>query len=136
MKHGWFVFTFWLRSHSKALIPFAGGVAMAVKPLVLGTEVGPKSVLSVVALVAAAWLGYVNPLLEGSVAQYSKEITVAVVAGLGAAQNVLPGGISRTDLWTIATACVVAALPFFTPTTATRAVQDSGPGHVGVADPS
>lgn len=132
MKHTWFTVTFWVRSHTKMLIPLAGAVAMAVKPLALGTDVGPKSVLSVAALVTAAVVAYVVPNLEGSSAKYAKETTVLALAGIGAAQNVLPGGISRVDLWTIGTAVVVAALPFLTPTTATRAVQDPGPGHMGI----
>jgi len=132
MRHAWFTVTFWIRTHSKMLIPFGGAVAMAVKPLALGTDVGPKSILSVAALITAAGVAYVVPNLEGSSAKYAKEVTVLALAGIGAAQNVLPGGISRVDLWTIGTAVVVAALPFLTPTTATRAVQASGDGRMGV----
>lgn len=125
----------WFRAHINVIAPFLGAVAMGVKPLFVAGGVGPKEILSVSMLVAASYLAWLAPNLEGQGAKYVKESVVVVLAGLSAAQNVIPGGVSRADIWTIATAAVVAASPFLFPTTARRAVLASGAGQMGDGHP-
>lgn len=121
----------WIRANIKAIVPFLGAVVMALKPWFLGAHYGLAEWLSVASLVLASAVTYIVPNVETGVAKYAKTLIVVTLAGLGAAQNVLPGGISRADVWTIGTALVAAVLTFALPTTTTRAVKANGDGHMG-----
>ena len=126
----------WLRRNVKWLFPFAGAVAMGLKPWLLGQHYGSPEWLAFASLVAAAGLTWLVPNVESGLGQYVKALLVVSLAGLGAAQQALPGGISRADLWTVGVAVVSAAGTFLFRTTATQAVQSGGPGKLGDSLPS
>lgn len=122
----------WIRDHIKWLWPFAAAILQAVRPWFQGEHYGSAEWLSVTSLALAAFVAYVVPNIEQpGIARYAKGIVVVALAGLGAAQNVLPDGITRQDVWTVGTALVAALGTLLTPTTKARAVLSSGPGRMG-----
>lgn len=128
----------WLTNNVKWLVPFAGAVAAAVKPIAVGGDYSSQQILFAVSLVLAAYVAWVAPNVEAGIGKYAKGFVVVAVAGVGAAQNVLPGGISRADAWTIGTAVVAAVGTLAFRTTTTRAVIASGYAQMGdqVPDPT
>lgn len=121
----------WARRHVKWLWPFAAAVAVAVKPIVVGGDYSPHQVLFAVSLVCAAYVTYVVPNEEAGLAKYSKAFVVVALAGVGAAQTVLPGGVSRADWWTIGTAVAAAAGTLLFPTITPQTVRHGGDGRMG-----
>jgi len=122
----------WVRTHIKWLMPLLGAIAAAVKPVVIGGDYSTQQLLFAASLILGAFITYWAPNVEGGgLATYVKGMIVIALAGVGAAQQVLPGGISRQDLWTIGTAVVVSAGTLLFPTIAPRAVQSGGPGRMG-----
>jgi hypothetical protein len=121
----------WLARNIKWLFPFAGAIVMALKPWFLGQRYGLPEWLAAGALLASAVLVYVVPNVEAGIARYAKAFVVVALAGLGAAQQAIPDGISRADLWTIGTAVAAAAGTYLFPTSATRAVHAGGDGQMG-----
>jgi len=121
----------WIQTNIKWLVPFAGAVVMAFKPWFLGQSYGLNEWLAALSLVLAAAVTWVVPNVEAGVAKYAKAFVVIALAGIGAAQQALPDGISRADLFTIGTAVIAAFGTFIFPTLAPRAVQSSGTGRMG-----
>lgn len=122
----------WLRRHIKWLMPLLGAVASAAKPIVVDGDYSTGQLLFSTSLVLGAFITYWAPNVEaGGLATYVKGMIVCALAGVGAAQQVLPDGISRQDLWTIGTAVVVSAGTLLFPTIASRAVQSGGDGRMG-----
>jgi hypothetical protein len=121
----------WIGMHVKWLVPFLLAVATAVKPLVLGGDYSAGRVLFAVSLVLGAFVTYVAPNVESGIGQYAKAFVVVSLAGVGAAQDVLPGGISRADVWTIGTAVAAAAGTLLLRTSQVPAVIASGEAQMG-----
>lgn len=122
----------WIRKNINAIAMFLGAVALALKPVFLGTSAyGITGWVSVAILVAAAAQTYIAPNIEGQDGIWVKDGIAILAAALAAVLNVAPNGFSRQDIWTVASVVVAVAIPMFLPTLQPKAIlPTSGTGQM------
>lgn len=120
----------WITSHMKPLGLLAATIYVALKPEIFGgANWDLTQWLGFGMFGIGTWQAFAYANTTASVAKYTKETAVVLLAGMGALTQVLPNGISREDV-SVLVAAVAAAVWSFVVPSAPKAVLP-GAGQMG-----